>query len=323
MLFCVPRAHTQTMPATASSTPAEFEPFGLRLSPPPEWKRLSEGRAEVVARWGVLRPGTVNEICAMVIVELAPARGRTAAMFAKEYAQKIKGEVDENAELAGLRACRVTGDLAGPEDKGRRPTEAVITRNEQFVYVLSAVQEGDGDDYTRALQQMKQGLEFCRITAPTSYLEFRAEPIVVQRFTIRPLAVLRPSPEQRQGMVQLRAFNYRRDRAELLLTMQGLTISPPRLALEKVGAELLKQAGIDPATVEWKTLPGSTRRIMSASFEVGSRKKMPIRVGLVTLSDTDIAVVNVGLVAPDDLDRVIYESKCEAMLESVEPVAAK
>ena len=97
----------------------------------------------------------------------------------------------------------------------------------------------------------------------------------------------------RPDVLQLRTFNYRRGRPDFLMTMQVLVITPG-VTLEKVGNALAAEAGAgrdEPIT--WKTLEGSPRRIISRSFQMGSSTTHPmdVRVGLVQLSEREVAMV--------------------------------
>src|SRR5438477_12460869 len=60
-----------------TSTPEEFVSFGVKLAVPPQWKRLNEGRSNVVGRWALLKEGSTEAVSTIVTVELEPARGRT------------------------------------------------------------------------------------------------------------------------------------------------------------------------------------------------------------------------------------------------------
>ena len=75
-----------------------------------------------------------------------------------------------------------------------------------------------------------------------------------------------------------------------------------------------------PPQINWKEIPappGAPRRIVSSTFEIPG-KNLPIRLGLVQVSATDVAMINFGLATPDDFDRVLYQDKCDSMLQSIE-----
>jgi len=323
-------AQTPATPASApatsapapSSVPQEFEPFGLHLTPPADWKRLPEGQSQVVARWAVLKPGSTDQAAAVVTVEMQTARGRTAEKYGKELAQSLKGQADPAAELAGAKACRVTADIG--DAKAPRPMEALIACPDQNLYIISAAATEPGVAHTQAIQDFRGGVEFVPVTSPTSYLEPRGgDPLtVLSRFRIKPMATLRPSPEQRPGVIQLRTMNYRRNRPDLLVTMEVLNVSTPNASLEAVGNEIVKRAGAPNVTMNWKEIPGpagAPRRVVSNTFSIPG-KPLPLRIGLVQLTPTDFAMVNFGLATPDDFDRVLYQDKCDVMLQSIEPV---
>ncbi len=317
----------QTDPVTPSPTtqqapvpqvPEEFTPFGVKITVPSGWKRMPEGQPDSVARWAVLKPESTTEADAVVTVEISPARGRTAEIAGNELAKRLKGTADKDAELAGDRASRVTGTVV--DAKTKKPLEALVSRHEDFIYTLSAAGSAGAEGgmaHSQALQDLRQGFEFTPITSPTEHMDLRAEPVTIfRRFAIKPIATLRPTPDQKPNIVQMRVFNYRRSRPDLVVTMEILPVAAGA-GLEKSGTEIATRSGAKKDDINWKEVNGTPRRVMSGPFKIANRN-MPVRVGLVQLSADEIAMINFGLVTPDDYDRVLYEAKCEEMLQSVE-----
>jgi hypothetical protein len=309
----VPAPATQQAPVV--QIPEEFEPFGVKITVPPDWKRLVESQSDSVGRWAVFKPGSTTEADAVVTVEISLARGRTAEMAGNELAKKIKGQIDNDAELAGNKATRVTGELV--DAKGRKPFEALIARHEDFVYTVSAAGVEGGVVHSQAIQDLRQGFEFTPIASPTDRMELRAEPFTLfRRFSIKAIRTLRPMPDQKPNLVQMRIFNYRRSRPDLVLTMEVVAVSAGA-SLEAVGAEVAVRSGAKKDDLAWKEVPGTPRRIISSPFKIANRN-MPVRIGIVQLAGNEVAMINFGLATPDDYDRVLYEAKCEEMLKSVE-----
>ncbi|HEX8521171.1 MAG TPA: hypothetical protein VF669_02875 [Tepidisphaeraceae bacterium] len=303
----------QTQPAVQN--PAEFEPFGVRVSVPTDWRRLTEIQPTQVGRWGVFKPGSTTEIATVLVVDMEAARGRTTETAGQELAKKMKGKVDLDAELAGAKACRVTGEVTTA--KGVRPVEALVARHEEYIYILTSTGTEGGIAHSQALQDLRQGFDFVPVTAPTEHLDLRPEPFAVfNRFSIKTLQSLRPSPEQRQNVLQWRVFNFRRSRPDIVMTMELLNVSPGA-TLEAVGTQLAVTSGAKKDDVQWKALNGTPRRIVSNTFKVKGRS-LPVRIGLVQLSDRELAMINFGMSTPDETDRVLYEARCNQMLESVE-----
>ena len=302
-------------PATQPAPGAEFEAFGVRIVAPAAWKRLPENVPNAIGRWGVLKPDSTTEFAAMVLVEFDPARSRSSEAAANELAKKLKGTVDPEAELGGGRACRVTADLGDAENP--KPFEALVARQNDYIYVISATGTEAGIANTEALQEIRPGFKFTPIAAPLDDVEPRFEPLkVFDRFTVKPLAVLRPSPAQRTNVLQMRIFNYRRNRADLLMTMEVIGVTAGA-TLEAAGTEVAVRAGAKEKDLKWKELSDNPRRVISNIFRVGN-KNLPIRIGLAQLSATQFAMINFGLPTPDEFDRAVYEDQCEKMLQTVE-----
>jgi hypothetical protein len=305
-----------TQQAPVVQTPEEFSPFGLKVTVPSDWKRLPEGQPDLVGRWAVLKPGSTTEAAAVVTIEISLARGRTAAAAGKELAKKFNGQADPDAELAGNKASRVTGEIG--DAKAKRPLEALVARHEDFIYVLSAAGTTEGGmAHSQALQDLRQGFEFAPVASPTEHMELRAEPFsVFQRFSIKAIGTLRLTPDQRSNLVQMRVFNYRRSRPDLVVIMELVPVTAGA-TLEAIGTEFATRSGAKKDDINWKELPGTPRRVISGNFKIGNRT-MPVRIGLVKLSDNEVAIINFGLATPDDYDRVLYETKSEEMLRSIE-----
>jgi hypothetical protein len=308
-----PAPATQQTPV--AQVPEEFTPFGVKITVPGDWKRLPEGQADSVGRWAVLKPGSTTEVDAIVTVEMSAARGRTAETAGAELAKHFKGTVDKDAELAGDKASRITGTLGAP--KTTKPVESLVSRHGDFIYILSAAGTEGGMAHSQALQDLRQGFEFVPITSPTERMDLRPDGITVfKRLTIKPLSTLRPTPDQKPNIVQMRVFNYRRSRPDLVVTMEIVSASAG-LELERAGTEIAVRSGASKDDLSWKEVTGTPRRIMSSPFKIANRN-MPVRIGLVQLGPEEIGMINFGLVTPDDYDRVLYEAKCEEMLQSVE-----
>ncbi len=143
-----------------------------------------------------------------------------------------------------------------------------------------------------------------------------AEPVtILKAFTIRPVVTLRPSPEQRRGAVQMRIYNYRRSRPDLVVGMEAVTFQRGA-PLQAVGEAIAAQSGADPKSLEWNELGNSPERIISKSFTLKNRK-MPLQIGLVQLNDAQAALITFGMPTPEEGDRLLYESACREMVQSV------
>src|SRR5262249_26486895 len=156
---------------------------------------------------------------------------------------------------------------------------------------------------------------FCPIASPTNNLELQPQPITVfKKFKIKLLTSMRPAPDQKRGEVlSMRTFNYRRDHADLVMTLfvVDTTADAP---FEQVGQELIDKMGLSPAApVEWITLDSSPLRVITKPFTAkgGNGRDLTMRMALVRLTSTRYAMVNFGLTAQDDFDRLLYEDKSE------------
>jgi hypothetical protein len=114
----------------------------------------------------------------------------------------------------------------------------------------------------------------------------------------------------------MRIFNFRRSRPDLVMTMEIVSLAAGQ-SLQALGNDIAVRSGAQKGDVEWKELSGTPKRIVSNTFKVANRN-LPVRIGLVQLSDTEVAMINFGLTTPDDYDRVLYEDKCDGVLESVQ-----
>jgi hypothetical protein len=218
----------------------------------------------------------------------------------------------------------VVANVGGREEKTARLVEILVAVHEGYIYQAYATEGEAGVSHTQALQEIQQGWRFNELVTPSTYMEFRPEAVrVFRRFKINFLATMRPSPDQaRPDILQVRTFNYRRGRPDFLMTMQVL-VTTPGVTLEQVGNQLAAEAGAGrDEPIVWKTLEASPRRIISRSFQMGSSTTHPmdVRVGLVQLSQREVAMVNFGLVTPDNFDRTIYEDKAESIVMTVQPV---
>jgi hypothetical protein len=328
-----PEPESTTQP---TSTPEEFKPFGVKLTVPADWKRLPEGRSNVIAKWAIMKPaaaaaaagaaqpGTADKIGTVVSVEMEPARGRTALMFAQDLLKRARGQIEsEDAELGGQRAVRVIAMIAPDPKQPAKPLEALIAPHEGFIYCAAAIADDPNGDQSQAVQDLRQGFEFTEIQAPSNYMTLRSQTVTAfHRMRLRLMATMRPAPEQRRrDAISMRVVNFRRDRPDLVLTIQVLTVKTGA-TLEQVEKELVSGMASKPDEPPgWDTLGQTPLKVLSKPFLAkGQNREMNVRIGLVQLSPSEVGLLTFGLMTPDNSDRLLYEDKCEEMMKTVEPI---
>src|SRR4051812_30346944 len=78
---------------TAPAAGVQFAAFGVVPTPPPAaqgWKRMLEGGTGHIVRWS--HTGASGKADAIMVLEMEPAKGRTAEQYAAALAQKMNGK---------------------------------------------------------------------------------------------------------------------------------------------------------------------------------------------------------------------------------------
>jgi hypothetical protein len=325
------RADAQTTQETA--TAEEFATFGVRVTVPPEWKRLPEDGPESIAKWAVVGTGTAETPDVIIIARLESARGQTARTYTSEIARKSDAQaVAEPVGLADEQTWRVNfmKPMAAPAGEGQlappQPKTLLAAVHGEYLYAVWGFEGKAGADVDGAMAELLRNWSFVDLQRPSSTTALRAEPVrMLDKLTIRPAVTLRPKEarEKTRGKaVELQIFNWRSGRADMVMTVE-VDRRPPKLNLEALGNSLLKQMSLkqDPEKpVKWKKLEGSTERLISTPFEgakSGSRM-VPIRFGLIELSGDQVVLLGFVFPTSDPTDLEIYETLTEAMTSTVE-----
>ena len=333
--LCVlaPWAAAQT--TAESATAEEFATFGVRVTVPPEWKRLPEDGPESMAKWAVPGTGSADQPDVILIVRMESARGQTAKSYTSEIARKSEAEAHaEPLGLADEQTWRVnfTKPFRLPAAEGQpappQPKTLLAAVHGEYLYAVWGFEAKPGGDVAAALDALRQNWSFVDLQRPSSTTALREQPIrMLDKLTIRPVVTLRPR-EARENVrgkaVELQIFNWRSGRADLAMTVE-VDNRPPKISLEDLGKSLLARMSFkqDPEKpVTCKKVEGSTQRLICTPFagaKSGSRT-VPIRFALIELTGNQVALLGFVFPTSDPLDQEIYENITEAMTSTVEPI---
>jgi hypothetical protein len=321
-LAAAPPTATTPRPAAATTPSAvgPFASFGVIPTPPPAaqgWKRMLEGGTGHIVRW--MHMGASGKADAIMVLEMEPAKGRTAEQYAAALAQRMKGKATKDPTLfGGQPASRVVG-----ERQPGAPSEALVTSNNDYVYVVSAFADSAELMPRAAINQVATQLKFVPLAEPSAFTALRDEKFpLFKKFVIQPLDNMRPNPEPPgEGQVGVSTFNFRAGKPDFIMTIQYL----PNQA--GVGMNVLQQqfpGKLNPqAKATWKKIGSTIPAELSSTFEAqmeGQAQKT--RVGLVLLPpQNDIVMVFFSLVTEDPKAIAAYEQASEKILASIAPLA--
>ena len=331
ILFTCTITHAQTTNETV--TAEEFATFGVKVTAPPDWKRLPEDGPDSMAKWALPGGSGPESPGGVVIVRLESARGKSAQSYAKEIAGKFSGEArSESSGLGDAATWRVTFTKPVEAPPGQppvpQPKALLVAVHGEYLYAVWGLENTPGTDVEGAVEELRRNWSFTDLQRPSSTRGLRENPIMMLgKIQMRPASTLRAREQQertRGKAIEMQIFNWRSGRADLVMTAE-VDRRPAKLSLDDIGKALLGQMSLkeDPEKpIRWKKVDGPTPRIISTSFE-GARsggRSVPLRFALIELNEKEICLLGFVFPTTDPTDREIYEDLTEAMTSTVESV---
>ncbi len=322
--FCALMPLALLVAAAPSNSPAthpadnEFASFGVVVTPPPAtagWKRIPEGGPGQIARWAHI--GDDGKPSAILVLEMEPAKNRTAAAYAANLAKELNGHTsNDKVTMGGKSAIHVTG-----ERQPKAPVETIVAANNAYIYVASCFADTPDQIPHDVLIEAARSLRFVPLADPSANLTMRGEKFpLFDRIAVEPLSSMRPSPEPPPDTISVSTFNFRAHQPDLIMNVQ--TVSNPNGATMETLQGLFPGKMNPEAKVKWNKVDAKVPLTVSTVFDAKNQEgsqKTQIALGLLP-PDNQIVILIFSYANADPKALAAYEKSCEKMLQSIEPV---
>jgi hypothetical protein len=257
----------------------------------------------------------------MMTLEMEPADGRTVDEYAASSAKRFRAKVvPSDAFLGGLKATAlVDGRL-----RDGTPIECLFVPHNNYFYVIGGLADRADAIPLDAMKALGRSIEFRHLANPARYC-FLREPSfeILGKFSIKPLTTMRPNPDPpEQGHISICTYNCAARKPDFILDLQVVPC-PGRIDLRKVGEKLT--AAIGDTEGNWTVFSSDPPCAISATFAANHPrvKGMLTRMGLVQISETEVALLSFVFANREPESLRAYEGSAEAIVRSVKPLAKK